>query len=45
MKCQYVLKVVKDRMSMNMIVTENMLIDSVRYLLDHDFVILNIKRY
>lgn len=45
MKWQYVLKVVKDRMSMNMVVTENMLIDSIKYLLDHDFVILNIKRY
>lgn len=45
MKCQYVLMVVKDHMSMNMIVTENMLIDSIKYLLDHDFVISNIKRY
>lgn len=45
MKYQYTLKVVKDHMSMNMIVTENMLIDSIKYLLEHDFVILNIKRY
>ena len=45
MKYQYILKVVKDHMSMNMIVTENMLIDSIKYLLEHDFVILNIKRY
>lgn len=45
MKYQYTLKVVKDHMSMNMIVTENMLVDTIRYLLDHDFIILNIKRY
>ena len=45
MKYQYTLKVVKDHMSMNLIVTENMLADSIQYLLDHDFVILNIKRY
>lgn len=45
MKYQYTLKVVKDHMSMNMIVTENMLIDSIKYLLEHDFVILNIKGY
>lgn len=45
MKYQYTLKIVKDHMTMNIVVAENMLLDSIKYLLDHDFVILNIKRY